>query len=214
MADKRLSMSARRELIRGSARSVFGERGYDHATLNEIARCAGITKSTLYDHLNSKSSFHLELLHEERDVLVDHVAAEVDAAPESYDPIEVAFGAYFSYVVTHPDGWRMLFVDRSVEPAVADALDRIRTDANMGLVEVILEAAGGTFPSLASLGALGDEMVGELVGAGLSQLGQWWLNHPDVARSAVVHAAIAVFWTGLRPRDLIDLRKHTPQPPE
>jgi AcrR family transcriptional regulator len=46
----------RRESILRTARSVFFERGFHHATVDHVAECAGDSKGTVYLYLESKEA--------------------------------------------------------------------------------------------------------------------------------------------------------------
>ena len=64
---RRLPGAERRELILESAGRQFGERGYAHTSLDEIAAAAGVTKPILYRHFESKKACYLALLERHRD---------------------------------------------------------------------------------------------------------------------------------------------------
>lgn len=55
----------RRQVIDG-ARTVFLEDGFDGASMNEIARAAGVSKGTLYVYFKSKEDLFAELIREEK----------------------------------------------------------------------------------------------------------------------------------------------------
>ncbi len=74
----------RRQEILRAARKVFGARGYERATLDEVAREAEFAKGTLYSYFASKADLFAELVeHEFDEVLACAKAAlarEEDAA--------------------------------------------------------------------------------------------------------------------------------------
>ncbi len=55
----------RRQIIDG-ARAVFLKDGFDAASMNEIARVAGVSKGTLYVYFDSKESLFAALIREEK----------------------------------------------------------------------------------------------------------------------------------------------------
>ena len=55
----------RQQSIEG-ARRVFLERGFDAASMNEIARIAGVSKGTLYVYFDSKESLFEALIRQEK----------------------------------------------------------------------------------------------------------------------------------------------------
>lgn len=53
-----------REALLEAALTVFGERGYSAATLDEIAKRAGVTRGALYHHFGGKAELFLLVLQE------------------------------------------------------------------------------------------------------------------------------------------------------
>jgi AcrR family transcriptional regulator len=59
---KRLTAAARREVIAAAATELFAERGYQRASIEEIARRSGVTPPVVYDHFASKRDLYRDLL--------------------------------------------------------------------------------------------------------------------------------------------------------
>src|ERR687898_2413131 len=83
-ARKRLPTEERRALIVEAAGRLFGERGYDGVTLDEVAAAAGVTKPILYRHFDDKRALYLALLERHRDDLASF-AAMIDAEEGTRD---------------------------------------------------------------------------------------------------------------------------------
>ena len=73
---------ARRAAIVAAAREAFIEHGYDHASLRDIAKRAGITHQGLLRHFSGKAQLLLEVLRQ-RDITARARAEELLAAGES-----------------------------------------------------------------------------------------------------------------------------------
>ena len=73
---------ARRAAIVAAAREAFIEHGYEHASLRNIAKRAGITHQGLLRHFSGKSELLLEVLRQ-RDITARARADELLAAGES-----------------------------------------------------------------------------------------------------------------------------------
>ena len=71
---------AKRRQILDGARRVFLADGFDGASMNDIARVAGVSKGTLYVYFDSKESLFEALIREDRqqqaERLVMHISAE------------------------------------------------------------------------------------------------------------------------------------------
>ncbi|ANF81904.1 hypothetical protein A3K93_06670 [Acinetobacter sp. NCu2D-2] len=49
-----MTVDERRNTIFNSAEKLFGEKGFEHVTMSEIAQAAGMSKKTLYVHFSDK----------------------------------------------------------------------------------------------------------------------------------------------------------------
>jgi AcrR family transcriptional regulator len=164
---------------------TFAERGYHAASIDAIARAAGISKPVVYDHFASKADLHLRLLANERDRLL--ALTSTSATPAE------GFEAFFAYVETHPYAWRMLFRETTGDPAVAREHERILAEARVGIAHQI--ARGG------ALRGRGARQRSELLAEGVigvtHGLALWWQAHPDVPRRDIVRAATDLLVPGL-----------------
>lgn len=130
----RLPAAERREQLIGVAISVFAQRGYHTTSMNHVAEAAGVTKPVLYQHFSSKRELFVELLTEIGDQLRTRIAKATADAPGPRQQIEAGFRAYFEYMDTHTDAYRVLFgagarrdpefasLTRSVEETIAEAI--------------------------------------------------------------------------------------------
>ena len=71
LVDERVESAAgqdlrKRQQILAGARKVFHENGFDAASMNDIARVAGVSKGTLYVYFENKERLFLELIAEEK----------------------------------------------------------------------------------------------------------------------------------------------------
>lgn len=51
-----------KDKILNSAQLIFNEKGYEHTSVEEIAKHAGITKAMIYYHFNNKENIMLQLI--------------------------------------------------------------------------------------------------------------------------------------------------------
>src|SRR5436305_14870864 len=104
MAATRVRMTApeRRARILDAAVEAFAARGYDGASVGEIAAAAGITKPVLYDHFASKRDLFVAVMERTRDELTARGAAAMRAEAPLQDRIRTAIAAFFAYVEDTP----------------------------------------------------------------------------------------------------------------
>lgn len=190
-----MSAAERREVIVRTATEVFAERGYDGASIDEIARRSGVSAPVVYDHFASKQDLYERLLERTRDELLEVWREHL--APD--DPADVriprAIAAWAAYVETHPYASRMYFRDATGIPAVQAFHREIHAQGRAAL-GVILGREQGAEHIAGTADAEALEMAAEVMRAGLAGLAIWWGEHPHVTREQVVTTAVNVIWVG------------------
>ena len=130
-------------VIEAAATEVFAERGYQAATIDEIARRSGVSAPVVYDHFESKADLHARLLErhlaEMRSVWAAHLTGDEPAEMR----IPRALDAWFAYVESHPYAWRMIFRDTSGDAEVQAAHREIQAQSSRGLLPLLETLPGG-----------------------------------------------------------------------
>ncbi|WAC25864.1 TetR/AcrR family transcriptional regulator [Ancylobacter sp. SL191] len=96
----------RREVIEG-ARRVFFDKGFDGASMDEVARAAGVSKATIYAHFSSKDELFEALVLSERNRSAEHLF-EVDPAVQDIDGVLRHIGVSFMKMMVRPDHIRLI----------------------------------------------------------------------------------------------------------
>jgi AcrR family transcriptional regulator len=177
---KRLPPAERRELILESAGRLFGERGYAHTSLDEIAGAAGVTKPILYRHFDSKKALYLALLERHRDDL-PRFFERVPADLPFDQRVEAILETWFDYVNEHGYAWRMIFRD-SGGGAEIDEFRRGNQDRAREVLAGFVAAQKGIPKAQV-------EPLAEFLRAGGAGLALWSLDHPEVTRATLVATA-------------------------
>ena len=106
LVDERVESAAgqdlrKRQQILAGARKVFHENGFDAASMNDIARAAGVSKGTLYVYFENKERLFLELIAEEKRADLWPI---MSLDPEDHDIAAVLnnFGQEFLKLLTRP----------------------------------------------------------------------------------------------------------------
>jgi AcrR family transcriptional regulator len=193
----RLSPSERRELILAGAMEVFAERGYEGASMVEIATVAGITPAVIYDHFSSKAALQVELLERQSEELFAFIGKALVAAPPGPQPrLRAGVDAFFRFVEQHPYAWRMMFRDPPSDPGVAAAYRRLSevatgTIASFIRAEAVIPARKEESPGQ------GAEVFAELLRSAQVGLATWWYEHREVPREEIVERLLEFCWVGL-----------------
>src|SRR5918997_3947833 len=181
-ARKRLSAEDRREAILDSALEIFSRRGYNGASIDEIAQAAGISKALIYEHFPSKKDLHGSLLERH----VQQIFVTLARAADTDEPGEVRLrrgvDAFFEWVEAHRQAFRLLFRD-TFEADVAEVLDRLQAQAT-GAIAALLASEPAAVPRSERPAdfALGLEAMAQQLSGGAQSLAIWWQQHPDVER--------------------------------
>lgn len=194
---RRLSAAERRELIRQGAMQAFAERGYEGASMGEIAQAAGITPAVIYDHFSSKAELQIELLELQTAELLAFVGEALQNAPEELEErMRIGVDAFFRFVEEHRFAWRMLFRDPPTDPGVAAAYRRLDRQATVGITAFIEASAGADLTGEDDPGPAA-EMFAEMLKNSQNGLASWWYEHPEVPREEIVQRLLQFCWTGL-----------------
>ena len=133
----RMPAAQRRSQLLETAVHVFADRGYHAASMNDVAEAAGVTKPVLYQHFSSKRELFVELLTSIGDELRDTIAKATTDASGPRQQIEQGMVAYFRFVDSHTDSFRVLFGSgarrdpefasfaRSVEESIAESIAQL-----------------------------------------------------------------------------------------
>jgi len=101
-----------RERIVAAARTTFAERGYEAATMDDIAAAAGASKGALYHHFATKEDLFRAMLDDHRSEL-DAFAQAVEAASSFRDLLDRLVGQWLDHYRSEPQ-----FVSLSLEVRV------------------------------------------------------------------------------------------------
>lgn len=192
---RRLTPDARRRQLLEAALVVFAELGYDGASLEAIARQAGVTKPVVYRHFASKQALHVAVLQAEAEALLRALAAR-GRGDTVEDRVADAMLAVFEVNRAHPYAWRVLVATRGVDPAAAELQRAFQDAADTAVAERILDEPGFSPPAgLARVTAA--RALARLVRSGVDGLLGWWLEHPEVTERQMTAIAMDVLWSGL-----------------
>lgn len=191
-----MTAEARREVIERAALEVFAERGYQGASIDEIARRSGVTPPVLYDHFASKLDLHRRLLERTRDELLAMWTESLSGDEPAEQRIPRAFDAWARYVEEHPYAPRMFFHETTGDPEAQAIHRQVQAQGRAGLGAIL-----GREPGAENIAGSADdealEMAAEVVRAGLTGLAIWWADHPEVPRERIVATAVNTIWIGL-----------------
>lgn len=103
---KEKERETRQELIIEAARAVFGEKTYDRVSMAEIARAAGIAKSSIYTYFSSQESLFVEIAVRDTRRFIENL--EKQATLQENLTLERVINHFLDYYIEHEAQWRMI----------------------------------------------------------------------------------------------------------
>ncbi|MCS3780843.1 AcrR family transcriptional regulator [Tsukamurella ocularis] len=188
-ARKRMPAAERRNQLVDTARSVFADRGYEAATIEEVASKAGVSKPVVYEHFGGKEGLYAVVVDREMEMVLE-VFSRAMLEDRSKTRIEQIALALLTYVEERADGFRILTRNSSVEHS--GGYSTLLNDL-VGQVESHLESEflnKHLDPGLAPLYA--QALVGMV-----AMTAQWWLEVRDPPKEAVAAHIVNLSWYGL-----------------
>jgi AcrR family transcriptional regulator len=95
------------DLIFESAEAVFGEKGFEHATMQDIAQEAGISLKTLYASFPGKAELHGEIMQVRATAFLACVQEAMSEDGGPLERLERGVRAYMHFLFDHRDWLRI-----------------------------------------------------------------------------------------------------------
>jgi AcrR family transcriptional regulator len=107
----------RRVAIIDAAEAVFFTRGFDNATMDDIAGQAELSKGTIYLYFQSKDELHFEIMERGNQILLGHMERRMDPGLPGRQNLRILGEAFVEFSNLHPDYFKamMSFQSRDVE---------------------------------------------------------------------------------------------------
>ena len=187
----RLTATERRAQLVDVGRVVFAKRGYQAASVEEIADRAKVSKPIVYEHFGGKEGLYAVIVDREMEYVIRRIS-EAIATGTPRERVEAAALAFLMYVKDHPDGFAILAHDTPLTSS---------TTGMASLLTDVAERVGAVFA--ASFKAAGYDAKSApiyahaLIGM-VTFVGRWWTDQRKPAVEDVASHLAALAWMGLR----------------
>lgn len=195
-APRRRDRAAREREILDAAEQLFGERGYQATSMDDIAARVGVSKPLIYQYYGSKDGLYLICLSRLRSRLLAAVSDAVLAAPDVERAMYDGLVAWFRFLDEHPRAWAVLIDEGmlSAGPGTA-AAGQLRTD----FVDLIAGMVRQNLPPGRALDEDEVQVVAQSISGATERLAIWRSrNGGGPAPEKVARTLMELLWVGLR----------------
>ena len=186
----RMTSAERREQLIEIARGLFAERGFDGASVEEIAARAEVSKPVVYEHFGGKEGLYAVVVDREVRQLLEMMRTALTSG-HPRELLEQAALALLDYIEQSSDGFRILVRDSPLGSSSGSFVSIISDVATR--VEHILAAEFKVRGYDAKAAPMYAQMLVGMVGT----TGQWWLDARKPSKDVVAEHLVNLAWNGL-----------------
>lgn len=178
-----------------AAAKIFGEKGFDRASLDEVAERAGVAKGTIFYHFKSKETLFNELLKDGIGKLahgIDEITARDISAREKLDLI---VGFHFDFFKKNRDICLIIIEQTgSLQKRWKGNVELIRSVYMRSMEKVIIEAKKeGLIGKKIDTESLAIALFSLLAVAGID----WSIFHPELPEDRMISTIRTLLMRGL-----------------
>ena len=188
----RMSRAERREQLIRVARQLFGTRGYDAVSVEEIASAAGVSKPIVYEHFGGKEGLYQVIVDREVKALSDILRSQMRPEHSARAVLEGIVVTLLDFIEENADGFHLLahqsptaVRSETFETVMADIADQVTV-----FLAPLLEKQG--------LDPASAPVYGQILAGGVGQIGQWWSENMQVDKKLVAAQVTNLLYLGLR----------------
>jgi len=187
----RMTAAERREQLILISRGLFAERGFDGASIEEVAARAEVSKPVVYEHFGGKEGLYAVVVDREMRALLDAITGALTSSGHPRELLERAAFALLDYVETSTDGFRILVRDSPVAQSTGTFASLI-SDAASQVEHIMVNQfkMRGFDPKFAP-------MYAQMLVGMVALTGQWWLDARRPEKADVAAHLVNLAWNGL-----------------
>lgn len=188
----RVPRNVRERQVLMLAGELFAERGFTAASMDELARRAGVSKPVIYDLVGSKDTVFRTCMDRVAEDLASRVVAAVRVEVDPRRQLVAGAEAWFVFIAEHRPLWTALLAGGDT-PLGAEAAEIRRRQSCViaGLLSEDAAAAGVEPPPILI------DAVAHLVMGAFESIGRWSADHPELVPSQLGELCAAVLFPGL-----------------
>ncbi len=188
---RRMSASERRAQLIEVGRTVFADKGFEAASVEEIAAAAKVSKPVVYEHFGGKEGLYAVIIDREMERVIRVITTAISQGSPR-ERSEQAVVAMLSYIRDEPSGFAVL---------CHDAPSSVSGGQMSNLLAIVAERVGDVFE--AAFKEAGYDVkyapvyAQALIGM-VTFVGAWWTDNRHLRVDRVASHLHALAWMGLR----------------
>ncbi|HEV8558587.1 MAG TPA: helix-turn-helix domain-containing protein [Actinophytocola sp.] len=191
---RRMPRAERERQMVSVAERMFAERGYQAASMDEIAERVGVSKPMLYEYFGSKEGLFVACIRQARAELLAVSTESIAGRTSAEDALRTGLIAFFEFTESHRRSWELIRREAIVAgPAAVDEIEAIRrqqTALDTALFATFLPDVPGQ-----ELAAMAEIVVGAC-----ERLSVWYVQQEGVSAKQAAEYVMQLVWYGLRDR--------------
>lgn len=190
-----MTAAQRREQLLETARELFAERGFEGASVEEIAARAGVSKPVVYEHFGGKEGAYAVVVDRETQTLHTAIRDALGTpGAGARELLERGAMALLDYIEQRPDGFRILSRDspNAAPGASRGSFASILSDITVQVEDLLAAEFSKTGHNPQFAGLYSQALVGLV-----AQTGQQWLDRGEPSREVVARHLINLAWNGM-----------------
>lgn len=186
-AHGRVPRQVREKQIVELAEQLFSERGYQGASMDELAGRAGVTKPVVYELFGSKDGLFRACLERSAERLAAGVAESARAESDPEARLRAGGLAFLRFAADHRVAWQLM-----MEGRFSDTATEVRRRQAALVVDLLEEIAAPDFDRREL------EVAAHAVNSAYEGVAHWMWEHPDVPLEQLSDWAVELLLPGLR----------------
>jgi AcrR family transcriptional regulator len=183
----RVPRAVRRRQLVELAEELFSERGYQGASMDELARRAGVTKPVVYELFGSKDGLFRACLERSAERVAGAVAEAVRAKDDPEAKLRAGGLAFLRFAADHRVAWELM-----MEGRFSDAAAAVRRRQAALVLELLTEM------SPAGVDTRELEVAAHAINSAYEGVAHWMWEHPDVPLEQLADWTVGLLLPGLR----------------
>ena len=177
---KRLPRAERERQMLEAAAQLFGEKGYDATSMDDVAQACGVTKPMVYSYFESKEGLYNAMLQRAGIRLMTEFASVLDPQ-DPHKTMRLATRAFLDFVQKFSGSWRMVFSTPPHEGREMGTIQAYRAQIMKSMCHIIVKLNPANPRSPEALAAA-EPYAYAWLGC-CEQVSQWWLSTPGKTRA-------------------------------